>query len=373
MEQGSLAGDRRAQVGIVGSFNVEGTLVMRATNWKRWGILVAGLGVIIGSGALAQRYQVSKLARSVVEQADAAAAKGDFQAAEKLYEQHLMVVQDDVEVQIKYADTLTKYAPSITRQATALGFYGDVLRRFPGRDDVRRKQMELKFAIGRIHDEGAEADLKILLKDPANQTDGNLLFLMGRCYESAKNDKQAHDYYQAAIKYNATKKIDAYQLLATMLRDPARLNDPKAGDEVIEQLVASFPNDYLAYVARGRYRLRFKLAGTKADFERRVTLASDKPEIYLELVKYAESDGREGEAKQILETGLSKLPTAPELYIALADLEQRSGHPDEALDVLDRGLKSVAEKTTIRWLLANSLAMRGAPATPANSGCRSRS
>ena len=87
----------------------------------------------------------------MAEQADSAAKKGDFAKAERLYREHLVVVPDDVEIQIKYADVLLKGTPSPKRQAEALQIYAGILRRNPGRDDVRRKQMELKIAMGHLH------------------------------------------------------------------------------------------------------------------------------------------------------------------------------------------------------------------------------
>ena len=95
---------------------------------------------------------------------------------------------------IKYADALLKADPSPKRQDEALQIYAGILRRNPGRDDVRRKRMELKIAMGRFHDGrdgAAEADLKILLNREENKNDGHLLFLMGRCCEDGKNDEDA--------------------------------------------------------------------------------------------------------------------------------------------------------------------------------------
>ena len=83
--------------------------------------------------ALIQQYQVKRLARTVAEQADIAAAAGDFQKAEQLYDQHLKVVGDDIAIKIKYADLIQKYSSTPIRQAEALEIYGEILPRdFPG-------------------------------------------------------------------------------------------------------------------------------------------------------------------------------------------------------------------------------------------------
>ena len=216
--------------------------------WQRWAILAAVLALVVGLLVWGRQAQVKDLARKNAQQADSAVAAGDFQKAEGLYEQHLRVVPDDIDIKIKYADLLHTYSPSPIRQTTALEIYGGILKRFPGREDVRRKQMEVKFAMGRFRDEGAIADLNILLSKPENQQNGDLLYKMGVCCEESRRDAKARDYYREAIAHNAPKKIDAYQKLAALLRDPDRLNDPKAADQAIEEMVLSAPENYQVYL-----------------------------------------------------------------------------------------------------------------------------
>ena len=75
----------------------------------------------------------------MVEQADNAVKEGDFAKAEKLYWEHLVLFPADMEIKIKYADTLLKAAPL----PTATGRSSPDLQRGPdadpGRDDVRPK------------------------------------------------------------------------------------------------------------------------------------------------------------------------------------------------------------------------------------------
>ena len=61
--------------------------------------------------------------------------------------------------------------------------------------------------------------MKILLDMEKNKNDGHLLFLMGRCCEAGKNDEEAVKWYRKAIEHNAPEQIEAYQQLATLLRD----------------------------------------------------------------------------------------------------------------------------------------------------------
>ena len=178
---------------------------------KRWLIFVTVLSLIAVAAFFTQRYQVGRLAKSKVEEADNALHEHNFAKAEKLYWEHLVLFQDDLDVKIKYADTLLKVASSPKRQAEALQIYHEILTRSSGRDDVRRKQVELKFAMGGPRMMGAE-DLTILLSRSENENDGELLFLMGRYCEENSDEENAEKWYQKAIKHKvrqANRSISA--------------------------------------------------------------------------------------------------------------------------------------------------------------------
>jgi cellulose synthase operon protein C len=330
---------------------------MRAKTVKRWVIFITVLSLIVGIGFLFQRIQVARLAKSVVEQADNALKEGDFTKAEKLYWEHLVLFPADIVVKLKYADALLKVAPLPKRQAEALQIYNEALTQNPGRTDVRRKQAKLKFAMNRLRDNGAEADLTILLNLPENQTDGDLLFLMGRCCEDESNDVNAVKWYRKAIEYNAPQRIEAYQRLATVLR--SQLGQPKDADRAIEEMVNSAPDNYLVYLERGRYRRQFGLGGSEVDFRKALELAEGSADVYLELAKAIETESGYDAAREILEKGLKKAPASTEIYGALTSLELRNGHFDRAVETLENGLKSPADKGNLHWTLANVLAIRG--------------
>jgi cellulose synthase operon protein C len=344
---------------------------MRGKIIKRWAILVAVLSLIGGTGLLAQRFQVARLAKSVAEQADSAVEKGEFAKAERLYWEHLMVFPDDVETKIKYAGTLLKATPSPRQQAEALQIYTGILTRYPARADIRRKRMELKVAMGNLADQGAEADLKILLHlaetenkaETEKKRDGHLTFLMGRCCEAGKNDEGAETWYRKAIdlkagQITASEKIEAYQQLAILLR---RIEKPDAADEVVKKMVDFDSGNYLVHLARGRYLRQFSSSETRADlskaaFQKALDLNDRSSDAYLEL---AATKSEYEAARQILENGLKKVPAAAKIYEALATLELRAGHTDQAVKTLRQGLKSPADKSSLHGMLAELLAQRG--------------
>ena len=220
---------------------------MQAKTMKRLAILIAVLGLIGGTGFIGQRLQVARLAKNVLAEADLAADKGDYAKAENLYWQHLEVFPNDVDVRIKYADAHLKVAKTFDRRSDALEIYGGILRRNPGRDDARRRLMELDLDMGRFPD--ARTELAILLKRAEN--DGDLNFKMGRCCDEARDDKEAVRFYRQAIQYGAPRPNEVYQRLATLLRD--RLKQEEEADQTVAEMVRAEPENYKVYLARGKY------------------------------------------------------------------------------------------------------------------------
>ena len=117
---------------------------------KRLAILIGTLALIGGGGYFLWAFQVERMAQNVVARAQQAAAEGRYDEAERLYQEHLAVVPDDVAVQLEYAELILRPELSNRRDA-ALTIYQDVLRRYPGRMDVRQRAAELLRGDGRAH------------------------------------------------------------------------------------------------------------------------------------------------------------------------------------------------------------------------------
>ena len=95
---------------------------MRAKTVKRWLIFITVLSLIAGIGFFIQRFQVAKLARLVVKEADDALNKGDFAQAEKLYWEHLVLFPTDIVVKLKYADVILKVAQGDAEPVDLTGY-----------------------------------------------------------------------------------------------------------------------------------------------------------------------------------------------------------------------------------------------------------
>ena len=327
------------------------------TVW-RLAFLIGVIVFLAGGGFLLFRFQVGKMARGVVARADRAVERGDFAAAAELYAQHLAILPNDAEVQIKYADSIIKIDRSPKRLQEALAVYEGVLNRFPGREDVRRRAAETAAEMGAVPK--ARHHLTSLLK--TSQGDGHLEYLMGQCEERDKEYASAANYYGEAAKHEAPERLDASQRRAVLLRD--RLGRREDADKVIDEMVKSASGDYRAYLGRGRYlelaaRLNAGGKGGGDDFRKAMELAPDRPEVYLELAFAELRQSRLDAARAILDKGVEAVPKAAILYRARAEIEQKAGRGDRAVDTLELGLKELPDELNLHWQLAQILAERG--------------
>ena len=153
--------------------------------------------------------------------------------------------------------------------------------------------------MGRFPD--AEADLKILLRrwerpDDLSEAeraktspdDADLMLMRGQC-SAAKNEDEDARSGTKGDRLQAPRRIEAYQRLATLLRD--RLKRPQDAEKAIEKMVKSDPENYHVYLARGHFRLSTPVpsqrdslvAAAKQDFQKALELSSSAPDVYLEM------------------------------------------------------------------------------------------
>ena len=196
--------------------------------------------------------------------------------------------------------------------------------------------------------------MEILLKnDPSN---GDLLFMLGRCQEVDEDFAGAEKSYKTALENGASQKVEAIQRRANLLRGPLKQADE--ADRIIDKMVSDDPENDQVYLARGRYRRRFELPGADADF-RRVLKSTNGAEVYLELAELAAAGSNFDEARRVLQSGLAVAPKDPMLHQAQANLELRSGSVSGAVASLNKSLGMMPDNVGLRWMLANLLAEQG--------------
>jgi tetratricopeptide (TPR) repeat protein len=324
---------------------------------KRLAILLAAVFITGLVLYFAQRSQVERMGKSVFDEAQKAEKSGDYDGAVRKYRERLAVVPNDEETKKKLADSLLRGSKDATKQEVALQLYNEILTRDPGNNEIRRRQAEL--AVERSHFDEAYRSLEILIGNLRKQgkVDGGLNFLLGRCQEEGEDFDEAQKSYRAAIDNGAAQKVEATQRRANLLR--GQLNNPAEADEIIDRMVRDDSQNYQVYLARGRYRRRFNLAGADADFRKALESTPDEPQVYLELAELAAAGSRFEDARRALQSGLEKAPKDPSLHQALATLELRAGSTDKAIASLYRSLDKLPDQVALRWTLANLQAEQG--------------
>ena len=109
-------------------------------------VLVASLAIFF-----IQRYQVTRMAQLVLDDAEQAERDGEFDEAARIYQERLAVIPDDVDTKLKLADVLRKGTKTAQRLEQAAQIYGDLLSRDPGQMEVHRRLAELTFELGRYN------------------------------------------------------------------------------------------------------------------------------------------------------------------------------------------------------------------------------
>jgi tetratricopeptide (TPR) repeat protein len=351
---------------------------MRAKTVKRLTILIA-VFMLVGASAFATwKFQVGKMALGVVEQADKALERKDYAEAIALLEQHLAVFPGDQAVQLKYADALLKFQPTLKNQEHAMRIFNEILEREPGRADVRRQAAELSLKMPETMVETARRHLSILLKSATN--DGELEFMMGRCYEADKDPENAVKYYREAIEHGTTERFHASLRLAMLIRVDEKLGKPEDADKVMDDLVGAEPSNYKVYLGRGHYRGTFNLGGAEEDLQKSLKLDREQPDIYIEAAALAERSKVLDEAhraldphqpftiplptaidvaRQILDNGLEPTRNSVALYQARADLERRAGRVDRFIGTLEQAVAMAPQQIALHLQLALVLAAQG--------------
>lgn len=323
---------------------------------KRLAILVAIL--VLGGISIyfIQRSQVTRMARSVLDEAQESEKVGDYDGAISKYQERLMVFPNDDATKEKLADALLKSGKDLTRQSRASHLFADILRHDPQRGDIRRRLA--KLAIERSEFTEAHSNL-LTLKADVEADDGELRFLIGRCQEALGELDKAKESYTVAIaskKIEIPQRVEAIQRLANLLRGP--LKQPDEADRLIDKMVADDPKNDQVFLARGRYRRRFDLAGAEADF-RRALQGNKEPEVYLELADLAVAKANYDEARRVLQEGLAVSPKSPSLHQAQANLELYAGSVSDAIASLNKSLAVLPDGVGLRWTLAVVLAEQG--------------
>jgi tetratricopeptide (TPR) repeat protein len=326
-------------------------------------VILLGVCVVVGPGVhFLHAFQAKRAAKALLRQADRADEEKRPDQAADFLRRYLVQDPRNNDVWVRYGLTLAdlaKSSPSAVTYDKAFQALAQVLRRDPGRADVRRKLVDVAMAWG--HFSVAAENLNVLLKEKSD--DGELHQLLGMAHLALQANDGAVAELKAAIKLGHNEYENAHLLAITYWR---RLNQPKEADKVFDDLVKGHPESYEAYLHRALYR-KEKAAGeddlkkAAEDVNKAKELAPDKPEVLLAAAEVAAALKDDATARENLEKilTLKDKPKGPRPYQMLAELDQKAGKPDDAIEHLRAGLKEFPDHPALVWKLADLLITQG--------------
>jgi tetratricopeptide (TPR) repeat protein len=310
--------------------------------WIVASLLVAATGV-----HLVHSHQMHRNASALLRQADRAATQKDFARAAALLQQYLDYEPDDTEALARYAVALDQSAPSAQARFKTLLLLEQVLRRQPGRHDLRRRAIQVAIDMGRIED--AIRHLDYLLSVDSDQ--GPLQHQLGWCQEALQRYEQSAASFQRAIK-QSPRQIESYILLGELLQQ--RLDQVEEAAKVMDAMVTANPQSWQAYLARARFHYgRADVESAARDILRASELGPEQTDVLLAAAEVALLKGNLTEARNYVYRGLKLQPENERLYRSLSALEMRANHPAEAIACLRLGLEKLPTSVSLHAQLAD--------------------
>ncbi|MFL5240814.1 MAG: tetratricopeptide repeat protein [Gemmataceae bacterium] len=321
-------------------------------------ILLSSLAVMGGSYFAAHAYQTTRNMDALLGSADLAEKQNRPDRAAKFLGLYLNGTPDDLENRIRYAQLLDRLAQTPRARQRLIPLFEQILVRDPQRPAIRRRLADLQIEARQIDD--ALITLRELCQDFPE--DGEIEFLMARCFEARKDFPEAADWYIKSAEHSP-KRIDTYLRLARVLTKNMSMADEAWG--WLQKMVDANPNSFQVYLARARFG-KDEMRGTdqveqKAaeDIEKALSLAPDETSVLLAAADVARQDALDRGRNHLLHL-IKVHPDEPRAYEALAGIELSAQRPKEAETWLRRGLKVVPGHGNLLWNLANLLIKQGA-------------
>jgi tetratricopeptide (TPR) repeat protein len=319
------------------------------------GTMVLALG-LFGIHAL----QAGRIAQALLWQAHHARDEGQTDKAVTYWQRYLEFAPNDVEERANLGAALASdhYAGLPRAREQALFNLDQVLRKQPGRDDVRKLLARVTMELKRY--EVARGHLDELLRTSPGDAEVERLFALW--HDSQHKYQEAASWYRKAIEHNPAE-VDNYRRLSEILRkhpDLAKQSQP-LGDpaKVMDELVAKNPDSCQAHLTRFHYWSdgdKGELPQcAKEDVQRALALAPEEADVLLAAAQLERKSGNSAGASAFIQRGFELHPDDARLYQAKAELELQAGHFRQAGATLESGVAVVKpeDRIALLWQLAN--------------------
>jgi tetratricopeptide (TPR) repeat protein len=317
-----------------------------AINLKPLALLCLSVAVVSAGVYLLHEIQVRRSAFALLHRAEKVASEGKKSEELDLLRRYLAYRPDDIDALEKYGLSLAG-STATEDQGRAIEALDRVLKRDPGRAEVRRKVADLARDLGRIDE--ARVNYEILAT--SQNGDAAAEEAVGRCEEALKRYPEAVSWLEKAITHDPSR-IEAHARLARLLR--VRLGNAGKADIVMDArqigsgVIAKNPKSARGYLERASYRQDFAIPGVADDIQQAIQLAPDDADVLMA----ASREAPDQDAIRLMTHGIEVHPDDPRFYEAIAFREARVGDRVRAIDLLSEGLRRLPKETNLRWLLA---------------------
>ncbi len=185
--------------------------------------------------------------------------------------------------------------------------------------------------------------------------------------------REHQDWLAASADYAHAAKLspnlpDVEVRQAGLLVDMGRLNEAQA---TLSKVVAQFPHQGDAFIARARIRSKLKEKGVVEDYRRGIQeLANPLPEYYLELARALAADSQSADALRTLDDAVERLgPSIPIHQFAL-ELELNKSDFSSAVRRIDK-IVSLASRKEVWFARKGDILLRAELPTEAKRSFQS--
>ena len=339
----------------------------RIINFRFVGIAsVTGI-VLLGSVYTIHGWQVRRNAGSLFDLSQQAKADGNVDKAREFMGRYVGLVPNDINAMADYGLLLDESSEPGGTSRQVFMVFEEVLRNDPTREDIRRRQVEIAMALGRIPD--ALAHVKVLRQ--SHPTDARLSYLAGCCLESLLDHEAAAEAWQSAIDHDSTR-VDAYARLARVWHE--HLDRPEGARRLLDTMIDNNAKSPAAWVARARFRQDFgSIVDAPADIEQALLLDPEDRDTLLAAAdlayaraKAAETHGQTtlvtriaSQSRKQLREASRRVPGDLELRLKLVMLEAHFGSEESALRTIDDILTLSPDDSRAKLMLVDVSLQKG--------------
>lgn len=369
-------------------------------NWRLAIGTIVSLVVLVLSGVILQRAQVSRVRNALDSQVREFTALGNWGEAASVLDTLLQLEPTNTQYKVelaeaydKGADSFPDYSQAVSLFATAIGACEasiDFRDRVP---ELRNRMMERLFTLGRYEDA-----MEQIPRLAGSAMDPGLLKWLARCRFKLAVEKRSHTFSSAsqslmpewlvtastmhsvdlllkALIENPGDKEISYSIALACLEDEAFLRNSQLGNDspkglkdraltTVDRMLASHREDAEAWLIHYRVTSAIDRIAAESDIVQAMVLAPEDPEIVLEAGNHylARARGAFGvtelekkdewleKAEGYFRTCLEKnLRRDVQTYLGLGDTLWEQSKKEEAVGVWENGIRIATPPTSLLY------------------------